>query len=355
MTYEDGYQDPRKALVTFVDSDNDGTPDDPLSFDRFVDTSRYIFQETFTDFDGYVYYKLSKDVLQANNSDEETIIKANGVDYLGKYVYNIVTKVFSKIVALGTVPETYGFDALTNATDGDKKFSAFIGRSGFNTPFIKSGASPAVVDQDEEKIFFQWKHYAPVDQRIDPSITNLIDIFVLTLPYYNDVVSWKANNKTITEFPEALTSAELSIALEDLNNFKSISDEIIYRPVKFKLLFGSTAASELQSSFKAVKMLGSNLSDNELRSKIIEAVNEFFDITNWDMGESFYYTELAAYIHQKMPTHLSSIVVVPKQTESNFGNLFQVKAEPDELFLNTAKVVDVEVVKGYTEQNLKVK
>ena len=112
---------------------------------------------------------------------------------------------------------------------------------------------------------------------------------------------------------------------------------------------------ELQAKFKVVKMFGSELSDNELRSKVVQAVNDFFEIVNWDLGESFYYTEFAAYIHQTMPTQLSSIVIVPIQTESNFGNLFQVKAEPDELFLSTVQVSDVEVVKGFTEQNLKVK
>ena len=183
----------------------------------------------------------------------------------------------------------------------------------------------------------------------------MIDIFVLTLTYYNSVVAWKLNNKDITEFPAPQTSSELAILLADLNNFKSISDEIIYRPVKFKLLFGATSMPELQAKFKVVKMFGSELSDNELRSKVVQAVNDFFEIVNWDMGESFYYTELAAYIHQTMPTQLSSIVIVPIQTESNFGNLFQVKAEPDELFLSTVQVSDVEVVKGFTEQNLKVK
>jgi hypothetical protein len=46
---------------------------------------------------------------------------------------------------------------------------------------------------------------------------------------------------------------------------------------------------------------------------------------------------------------------VPIQAESNFGNLFQVKAEPDELFLSVANVNNVEVVKGFTEQNLKIR
>jgi hypothetical protein len=56
-----------------------------------------------------------------------------------------------------------------------------------------------------------------------------------------------------------------------------------------------------------------------------------------------------------MPTNVSSVVLVPSNSESNFGNLFQVKAEVDELFLPVAKVNDIEVVKGFTEQNLKIK
>ena len=56
-----------------------------------------------------------------------------------------------------------------------------------------------------------------------------------------------------------------------------------------------------------------------------------------------------------MPTLISSVALVPVNSESNFGNLFQVKAEVDELFLPVAKVADVEVVKGFTEQNLKIK
>ena len=53
LTYEDGYQDPKKILVTFFDSDNDMVPDDPLSFDKFVNiflmnsshSSFYIIQQ----------------------------------------------------------------------------------------------------------------------------------------------------------------------------------------------------------------------------------------------------------------------------------------------------------------------
>ena len=348
LTYEDGYQDPKKALVTFFDADNDMVPDDPLSFDKFVNTNRYMFQETYTDFDGYVYYKLTKNVLEAVNQTEENTILSKGATYASKYIYRSDTKIFKKISAISPYTAT----TLINDADGTTKFKAYIGRSRHVTPTV---TSTDVIDQTAEDVFFQWKHYAPVDQRVDPSVTNIIDVFVLTRLYYTSVQTWKANNSLIGAFPVEPTTTELAISMDTLNNYKSISDEIIYKPVKFKLLFGADALSELQATFKVIKVLGSTLSDNELRSRVIEKTNEFFEVENWELGESFYYTELAAYVHQHLPTHLSSIVIVPLQTESNFGNLFQVKAEPDELFLSIATVSNVEVVKGFTEQNLKIR
>ena len=350
LTYADGYQDPRKVLVTFSDANGDGIPDDPLSFDKFVDVSRYLFEETYVDFDGYTYYKLSRNVIQADSQTEENVVIANASVYAGKYIYRTDLKVFKKIAAVAP----YGLTILTNDTDGTLKLSAFIGRSGFTTPKINT-ATNTIDSSTEEDIFFQWKHYAPTDQRVDPSVTNLIDIFILTKTYYDKVLSWKANNKTIEEFPAPPTNTELSISFNNLNNYKSISDQIIYRPVKFKLLFGAGAPAELQASFKVIKTLGTDTTDNEIKSQVVEAINRFFLLNNWDMGESFYFTELAAFIHQSYPTIISSVALVPANSESNFGNLFQVKAEVDELFLPVAKVNNIEVVKGFTEQNLKIK
>jgi hypothetical protein len=348
LTYEDGYQDPKKALITFFDSDNDMVPDDPLSFDKFVNTNRYIFQETYTDFDGYIYYKLTTDVLEAINQTQENTILSNGVDYVGKYIYRSDQSLFKKI----STTSPYTATTLINDADGTIKFKAYIGRSRHVTPTI---TATSVVDHPTEDVFFQWKHYAPIDQRVDPSATNLIDVFVLTRTYHTSVLVWKANNSPIGEFPVEPTTTELAVSMDTLSTYKSISDEIIYKPVKFKLLFGADALAELQATFKVIKVIGSTLSDNELRSQVIATTNDFFSIENWELGESFYYTELAAYIHQNLSSHLGSIVIVPIQAESNFGNLFQVKAEPDELFLSVANVNNVEVVKGFTEQNLKIR
>ena len=43
-----------------------------------------------------------------------------------------------------------------------------------------------------------------------------------------------------------------------LNPQKSLSDQIIYHPVKYKILFGTNADEELQATFKVVKNLKTN-------------------------------------------------------------------------------------------------
>ena len=86
---------------------------------------------------------------------------------------------------------------------------------------------------------------------------------------------------------------------------------------------------------------------------MIRAVNEYFDVANWDFGETFYYTELSAYIQKVSRSYKSNCYSSRKQVP-RFGNLFQIKATSEELFLSTARVTDVEIVKGYTEQNLRI-
>jgi len=120
------------------------------------------------------------------------------------------------------------------------------------------------------------------------------------------------------------------------------------------VLFGPQADEELQATFKAVKIPTAKISNNELRTRIIQSVDQYFDINNWDFGEQFYYTELAAFIHTQLSKFLSSVVIVPRQADSEFGNLFEISANPDELFISTATVADVEIVSNFTETNLRI-
>jgi hypothetical protein len=138
----------------------------------------------------------------------------------------------------------------------------------------------------------------------------------------------------------------------EINKIKSISDEVIYHPAKYKILFGDKAAPDLQVKFKIVKNSNMVINDNELKSDIIDAINKFFDIENWDFGETFYFQELSAYIINELSPKLVSILIVPRQTTQSFGSLFEIKSEPDEIFASAARVSDIETIDQITATNL---
>ena len=203
-------------------------------------------------------------------------------------------------------------------------------------------------------LFFQWKHTAPRDQRVDPSVSNIIELIVLTTDYYDNVLEWTANNRTSEQFPVEPTVETLNNLFSSaLNPYKAIGDQIIYTPAKFKRLFGQTADSTLQGTFKIIKSVGATITDNEIKARVLSSVKSFFEITNWSYGESFYYTELCAYIHTQLSTQISSVVIVGKDAESIFGDLFEITCQPNELFYSTATVDDIQIVNSFTDQNLK--
>lgn len=203
-------------------------------------------------------------------------------------------------------------------------------------------------------LHFKWKHYAPVDQRVDPSPSNIVDMIVVTDSFYRDVLIWKNSNQPASVFPTAPTTEDLRIQFQDLSKYKMVSDSIVWNSGTFKVLFGTQAEPELQATFKVVKSPSTNMSDNEVKTKVIKAIDKYFDIRNWDFGEKFFYTELAAFIHQQLSTLISSVVIVPSNANSQFGNLFEIVATPSELFISTATVNNVQIVSNLTEQNLRV-
>lgn len=203
-------------------------------------------------------------------------------------------------------------------------------------------------------LYFKWNHYSPIDQRVDPAATNIIDMIVITDSYYRDVLIWKNSAGVLTTFPAEPTTEELRIQFQELNKYKMVSDSMVWNSGTFKLLFGSQAESELQAIFKVVKAPSASISDNEVKTKVIQAIDTYFDIRNWDFGEKFFYTELAAFIHQQLSRVISSVVIVPTNANSQFGNLFEIISNPTQLFMSTATVNNVQIISNLTDQNLRV-
>jgi len=255
---------------------------------------------------------------------------------------------------IANIEEFYNFTTVADAENTESGQRVAVIKD--SNHYSRNGTSFTLntLENEQESFYFKWNHYISTSQIVDPSSTNIIDMIVLTNQYYNDILVWKSQGGTRLMMPQAPTTEDLRIQFGELNNFKSLSDELIFNSGKFKVLFGPQAQEELQATFKAVKIPTARINDNELRTRIIQAVDQYFDINNWDFGEQFYYTELAAFIHTQLSKFLSSVVIVPRQADSEFGDLFEITARPNELFISTATVADVEIVSNFTETNLRI-
>jgi hypothetical protein len=321
-----GYIESKKIEVTFFDSDDDGVYDDIELFEEIVSPStnianKFIFQEK------YITEDKTEDFKYFDNSNN-TIIIVSTESNIGSFsVYNdkqvfyiIETNVFKYI------------DKIKNNTYVTSDYRAYVGR---------------------EKIKFHYLHTADNDQRIDPALSNIIDTYLLTRDYDVQYRLWLSNELDIKPIPQSSDQLFLNYSGQ-LNQIKSISDEIIYHPVKYKPLFGDKAIEELQVTFKIVKNPSIVLNDNQLKSTVVDYINKFFASENWDFGDTFYFQELSTYIMSNMSPNIASLLIVPKQDSQVFGSLFEIKSEPDEVFINAATVSDIEVINEISAKKLKV-
>lgn len=385
----DGHLDQTKIKIKPIDSDADGVPDYPLSFSDFVSPNDFVFFERYTDFDGYqnfrpwvaAYAEISNTIVLNVQNLELNGFQINEVSVfkfapsLGITSLNLLQNLITQVENISNLDDQLSYaislQGLIAYLEDTQTFYVFplikpkaqlpVGISNFSffvvdkNHIVKNGRSFQLNNLlPDDPIYFKWKHFAPDDNRIDPSISNIIDMYILTNDYFNEIQLWQNNNSDISLFPEPPTTEELTIQFANLNKFKMISDQIIYHSGTFKVLFGQQADPAYQASFLVVKTPSTTLSDNEVKTMVIQAINQYFDISNWDFGESFYYTELSAFIHKQLVSIISSVVIVPTSQQAFFGDLFQIKAEPTELFISTASVADIQIVNSLTESNLRV-
>ena len=204
---------------------------------------------------------------------------------------------------------------------------------------------------DDVPVNFQWEHIASDNQVVDPSFTNIIDVFALSKSYDIDYKNY-LNDVILTE-PTPPTSYELGTQFSDIVSKKALSDTIVYKPVKYKPMFGTHAESQLRARFRIIKLSGSNITDSDLKTKTVDAIKEFFDTSNWDFGETFYFTELAAYVHKELAGILSSFVIVPQGAGSVFGDMFEYTPNTDELIIPDVDVDDIDIITNITDANIK--
>ena len=316
VTEADGYQDNRKVKVGFFDDDDDGVVDNPEIFDIYVEptlseSTKFVFFEKYSSYDKierYRPYAASNFVV----SEKESDIDLNTTTYTDGQLFYFYAADEDVIKSYSTTTNSF-----TTSTD----YLARRGRGSIN---------------------FQYKHHAGQETRIDPSVSNIVDVYLLERTYDNLYRIWLQDGGTE---PTPSTSDQMRISYSGkLNPLKSLSDQIIYHPVTYKILFGSNADEELQATFKVVKNPNVKTTDAIIKTRVINAINEFFALDNWDFGDAFYFTELAAFIHNALAPDLLTVVIVPNQSGQGFGSLFQINSAADEIFISGATVNDVSII-----------
>ena len=331
---KEGYVDSTKIEITFSDKDNDNTVDDPELFDV------YCIDPTVNADTPYVF--LEKYRTQAGTEDFRYISKND-------------LKVH--VVGKGTTPTDRTYDGIIGQLSSYDDGQIFYYPT-TNTFEVLDASVPelnltadykAFVGRDDIK--FQYVHVADSNARIDPSASNIIDSYLLTKDYdtqYRLYLDGQMNTKPL---PPSSDQLYRSYGAE-INKIKSISDEVIYHPVKYKPLFGKFANSDLQATFKLVKNTDQVLNDNDIRTRVIDSINQYFSLENWDFGDTFYFQELVAYVMNRLAPDLVTMVIVPKQTSQSFGSLFEIRSESDEIFINSATVADIEIIDEITASRL---
>jgi len=198
-----------------------------------------------------------------------------------------------------------------------------------------------------DKLKFQYVHAADDNTRIDPSSSNIIDTYLLTRTYdtsYRKYLDGTTITKPLTPSSDSLFQSYGA----EINKIKSLSDEVIYHPVKYKVLFGANATLDLQSSFKIVKNPELVLNDNDIKSRVISAINEFFALENWEFGDIFYFSELSTYVMNQLSPDVVTFLIVPAQVSQSFGSLYEIKSELDEIFISGATVDNLEIIDAIT-------
>jgi hypothetical protein len=235
--------------------------------------------------------------------------------------------------------------------DNPDAFNTIIGYNNgmLNTATVKINGGLAV-KSGRSNLKFQYQHNPSKEVRVDPAKSNIIDIYMLTADYDASFRNWLSNGSAgARPLPPTSGALENNYAYS-LDPIKTISDQIIYQPASYKVLFGNSADINLRATFKAVKSDTTTLSDNAIIAQILDGINSFFSLENWDFGKSFYFSELSTYIMNLMSPNVTNFLIIP--TSSGFGNLYEVSCQNNEIFISGARASNIQVINAVTSLQL---
>jgi hypothetical protein len=328
----DGYVNDYQVIVSYRDSDGDGVADNPDFFDEIVapavnPNSKLVFLQLVTDFDDLErYLPVAPGVVNSSYATKDSLELVKSEFVTGQIFYAYSQQTFWELI----IQNVDG--VLTRSLVERFDFISRVGR---------------------QSLYFQYRHNSPLTNVIDPGITNIIDVYIVNQEYYTAYQNYiKDTTGTVPE-PSPPTISELSTSYSGLNDYKMISDNMVLNSVIFKPLFGAKAAPELQAAIKVVPAPNTTASASEIKSQVITYINNYFTIDKWDFGDNFFFSELSAYLHEKLGSIISSVVIVPYNPLKTFGDLYEIRSAPNEIFVSAATVADVEIITALTQSNIR--
>ena len=327
----DGYVDDFQVLISFEDNDADGLPDNPDFFNDIVAPSinsnlKLVFLQRTVDFDNLQRYLLVEAGIVNSEYPTQASIELVKAEYSNGQVFYAYQDQAFYIITLNN-------DA-TRTVDPTNpgEWIARVGR---------------------QDLYFQYRHNSPLTSRLDPGTTNIIDIYIVTLSYYVAYQNWIKDSTGTVAKPTPPTLDELTTEYAGLQDYKMISDNMILNSVEFKPLFGGKASEELRAIIKVIPAPNTTASTSEIKNAVVSTMDAYFSIDKWDFGATFYFSELAAYIHSQIGSIVSSVVLVPLNPQKYFGDLYEIRSAPNQIFVNAATVNDVQVIQALTSTNIR--
>ena len=331
----DGYVNDFQVEVAATDINNGQLILNPDFFQQITG-----YSTTGSNLGVYVFFRLIQDAI---NLSREVIVPSTDV------VYQFATKNQVEVVKYD-YPLGQLFYAYT-----DNKFYKSVQDQTVTTPsYILVEQIEYSVRSGRQGLSFQYRHNSNNTTRIDPATTNIIDLYVATQSYYTAYQNWIQDSTNTVPKPSMPTINELNQEYSQVQNFKMLSDSVVLNSVVFKPLFGPKAEPALRATIKVIKQSRTNASDSEIRSAVLTAMNEYFNINNWNFGDTFFFSELSAYLHTECGELISSAVLVPNDPSKRFGDLYEIKCMPYEIFANGAVANDVLVVAALTPAELQI-
>lgn len=315
----DGFVNDFEVEVSYTDIDSNGVADNPDFFDDIVPSDSLVFFEKTVDKDG----------LERNISLDSSTVESG----------------FSGITSTSPNLNAYVDGHIFYFSGETNKFRKLS--SGVLT--VVTNISLKTGRQD---IQFQYRHNSSDTTRINPSVTNIIDIYLVVDSYYDAYNKYIKDTTNTVVAPSEPSTTELTTLYDTLYDHKMLSDNIILNSVKFKALFGSKASDGLQAGISVIKGPNSLISDNEVKSVMVSHINDFFNIKHWDFGDTFYFSELSAYLHDQMGDVIGTVVLIPKAANKSFGDLYEIGSASNEIFVSSVTVDDIKIVDSLTSSTL---